>query len=284
MKLFSVLLLVLILFLPACSKRQTEKVVKLKSGLEYVDHTLGTGKEAKEGDLVQMDFSAWVVRDSTNLFGDWTKDSTKAASSMGSTKQNGRPVKLVLSNDFFVNGLDKGIVGMKEGGHRTIIIPAKLAYAGRSMPLSILPNGRLKFQIELIAVKKMTAVKRWDVDKTKFRTLKDGLKYIVVKPGDGPAIDSGDVVTLHYSGYLENGKKFDSSVEREEPLVFPYKVQKFIKGFNEGIGMMKQGEKAEFIIPPDLAYGSQSNRMIPANSTLIFDIEILKVVKRPKTK
>ena len=285
MKFFSMLvLLAIVLFIPACSKGHSEKVIKLKSGIEYMDDSLGTGKEAKKDELVQMHFSAWIVKDSTNLFEDWTKDSTKAASSIGSTRRTGGPVKFVLGNNSFVNGMDEGIEGMKEGGYRTIIIPAKLAYAGRRMPPGISPDGRLKFQVELITAKEMTAVKRWDVDKTKFRTLKDGLKYVVVKPGDGPAIDSGDVVTLHYSGYFENGKKFDSSVERGEPLVFPYKVQRLIKGFNEGIGMMKQGEKAEFIIPPDLAYGSQANSAIPANSTLIFDIEILNVAKHPKTK
>ena len=284
MKYFSILFLTLILLIPACSKQQTGKVVKLKSGLEYMDDSLGTGKEAKEGDIVQMQFSAWVVKDSTDLFEDWAKDSTKAASIIGSTRQIGRPIKFELGKNPFVNGLDEGIEGMKEGGYRTIIIPSKLAYAGRRMPPRIPPNASLKFQVELVTAKEMTAVKRWDVDKTKFKTLRDGLEYSVVKPGDGPAIDSGDVVTLHYSGYFLNGKKFDSSVERGEPLVFHYKVQRFIKGFNEGIGMMKQGEKAEFIIPPELAYGSRAYSVIPANSTLIFDIEILKVAKLPKAK
>lgn len=284
MKFLSVLLLSLILLVPACSKQQVGKVVKLKSGLEYMDDSLGTGKEAKEGNIVQMQFSAWIIKDSTDLFKDWTKDPAKATSSIGSTKQTGRPIKFVLGKNSFVNGLDEGIEGMKEGGYRTIIIPSKLAYAYGRIPPGIPSNASLKFQVELLTVKETPKVYRWDVDSTKFKTLKDGLKYVVVKPGGGPAIDSGDVVTLHYSGYFQNGKKFDSSVERGEPLVFHYKVQRLIKGFNEGIGMMKQGEKAEFIIPPDLAYGNRANRVIPANSTLIFDIEILKVAKLPKAK
>ncbi len=82
--------------------------------------------------------------------------------------------------------------------------------------------------------------------------------------------------------FLENGKKFDSSVERGEPLVIPYKQQALVKGFDEAVGMMSKGEKAEFILPPDLAYGSQGNSVIPPNSTLVFDIEILYVAKPPK--
>ncbi|MGA8263242.1 MAG: FKBP-type peptidyl-prolyl cis-trans isomerase [Ignavibacteriaceae bacterium] len=281
MKLFSSLL-VLLLFVPACSKQHTGEVVKKPSGLEFMDDTLGTGKEAKAGDLVQIHFSAWIIKDTTNLFSDWSKDSTRISSSIGSTRIHSKPVKFVLRKNSFINGLDEGIEGMKEGGYRTIIIPSKLAYGERGMPPVIPPNASLKFQVQLLQVEVVITAKRWDVDSTKFQTLKDGLKYVVVKAGDGPAIDSGDVVTLHYSGYLEGGKKFDSSIERGEPLVVPYKIQNLIKGFNEAIGLMKKGEKAEFIIPPDLAYGSRGNSVIPANSTLIFDIEILYVAKPPK--
>lgn len=278
MKLLSALL-VLLLFVPACSQQHTGEVIKLKSGLEYMDDSLGTGKEAEEGDIVQIHYSAWIIRDTTNLFRDWTKDSTRISSSIGSTKLHGRPVKIVLRKNSYINGLEGGIVGMKEGGQRTIIIPSKLGYGERGMPPVIPPNANLKFQVELLTVKNGIAVKRWKVDTTKFQTLKDGLKYAVVQKGDGPAIDSGNVVTLHYSGYLEGGKKFDSSVERGQPFVFVYKQQPLIKGFNEAIGLMKQGEKAEFIIPSDLAYGPRGNSVIPPNSTLIFDIEILFVAK-----
>lgn len=281
MKLFSALF-VLLLFVPACSKQQTGEVIKKPSGLEYMDDLLGTGKEAKEGDIVQIHYSAWIIKDTTNLFGDWTKDSTKTSSNIGNTKTQGRPVKIVLRENSYINGLEGGIVGMKEGGNRTIIIPSKLAYAEKGFPPVIPPNANLRFQVYLVEVKEGTTVKRWDVDTTKFTTLDDGLKYIVIKPGDGVSIDSGDVVSLHYSGFLERGKKFDSSVERGEPLVVPYKQQSLIKGFNEAIGMMSKGEKAEFIIPPDLAYGSRGYNIIPPNATLIFDIEILFVAKPPK--
>lgn len=280
MKLFSVL--ILILFLPACSKQHSGEVIKKPSGLEYMDDSLGTGKEAKAGNLVQVHFSAWIIKDTTNLFSDWSQDSTRIASNIGSTRANSKPVKFMLRKNSFINGLDEGIEGMKEGGYRTIIIPSKLAYGEKGLAPVIPPNASLKFQVQLVEVKVVVNAKRWEVDTTKFQTLDDGLKYAVVKSGKEPGIDSGDVVTLHYSGFLLNGKKFDSSVERGDPLVVPYKMQSFIKGFTEGIGLMKQGEKAEFIIPPDLAYGSKGNSVIPPNSTLVFDIEILYVAKPPK--
>jgi peptidylprolyl isomerase len=281
MKLLSALL-VLLLFVPACSKQRAGQVVKKPSGLEFMDDSLGSGREAKNGDLVQINFSGWIVRDSTNLFSDWTKDSTKIMSYIGSTNQTRKPMKFVLGKNSFINGIDEGIVGMKEGGYRTIIIPSKLAYGERGLPPVIPPNSDLRFQVQLIEVKDAIIVKKWDVDTTKYKTLSDGIKYAIVAPGDSAAIDSGDVVTLHYSVFLENGKKFDSSVERGEPLVFAYKEQPLVKGFNEAVGMMTKGERAEFVIPPDLAYGSQGNSVIPPNATLVFDIEILYVAKRPK--
>jgi peptidylprolyl isomerase len=281
MKLLSALM-VLLLFVPACSQQHQGQVIKKDSGLEFMDDSLGTGREAKEGDLVQIDFSGWLIKDTTNLFGDWTKDSTKIMSFIGSTSQTNKPMKFVLGKNSFINGLDEGIEGMKEGGIRTIIIPSKLAYGERGLPPIIPPNTDLKFQVQLLEVKDAIVVKKWNVDTTKYKTLSDGIKYAVVEPGDTTTIDSGDVVTLHYSVFLQNGKKFDSSVERGEPLVFPYKEQSLIKGFDEAIGMMTKGERAQFVIPPDLAYGSKGNSIIPPNATLVFDIEILYVAKPPK--
>lgn len=278
MKLIFVILVALLLVI-GCSKRPD--VIKKASGLEYADDSLGTGRAAKIGDLISIHFDAWIIKDSTNLFNDWTKDSTRLASSIGGSRIYGRPIKFVLGKDAFINGVDGGIEGMKVGGYRTIIVPAKLAYADKGFG-PIPPNSSLKFQVQLLEVKDAIVVKQWDVDSTKYKKTKDGLKYIIIEPGEGAAIDSGDVVTLHYSVFLLNGKKSDSSVERDEPLVFPYKLQKFIRGFSEGIGMLKKGGKAKLIVPPDLAYGSKGNNIIPPNSTLIFDIQILNVMKLPK--
>ncbi len=278
MKLFSIILVALLLVV-GCSKRPD--VIKKASGLEYADDSLGTGRTAKNGDLISIHFDAWIIKDSTNLFNDWTKDSTRLASSIGGSRLYGRPVKLVLGKNAFINGIDGGIEGMKVGGYRTIIVPAKLAYGDKGFG-PIPPNSSLKFQVQLLEAKDAIVVKQWEVDSTKYKKTKDGLKYVIIEPGEGAAIDSGDVVTLHYSVFLLNGKKSDSSVERDEPLVFPYKLQKFIPGFSEGIGLLKKGGKAKLIVPPDLAYGSKGNNIIPPNSTLIFDIQILNVMKLPK--
>ena len=103
-----------------------------------------------------------------------------------------------------------------------------------------------------------------------------GLMYLVLRAGDGPTPKPTDVVEVHYSGYLlADGTKFDSSVDRGTPARFP--LNRVIKGWTEGVGLMNVGAKYRFIIPSDLAYGPQGRPKIPANSTLVFDVELLAI-------
>jgi peptidylprolyl isomerase len=109
-------------------------------------------------------------------------------------------------------------------------------------------------------------------------TTKSGLKYIDVKVGDGKVAKAGDVVRVHYTGRLKNGKKFDSSVDRNEPFEFNLGVGKVIKGWDEGVAGMKEGGKRKLIIPPDLGYGSRgAGNVIPPDAELHFEVELIKV-------
>lgn len=104
-----------------------------------------------------------------------------------------------------------------------------------------------------------------------------GLKYIDLETGTGPQPESGQTVTVHYTGWLTDGKKFDSSVDRGKPLEFPIGAGYVIDGWDEGVMTMHVGGKRRLIIPPDLAYGDEDKKTIPPNSTLIFDVELLSV-------
>jgi peptidylprolyl isomerase len=108
------------------------------------------------------------------------------------------------------------------------------------------------------------------------QTTASGLRYIDEKVGDGASPKPTDNVTVNYTGWLTNGTKFDSSVDRGQPATFP--LSGVIKGWTEGLGSMKIGGKRRLIIPGALAYGAAgSPPTIPGNATLIFDVELLKI-------
>ncbi|MBV8888735.1 MAG: FKBP-type peptidyl-prolyl cis-trans isomerase [Alphaproteobacteria bacterium] len=113
--------------------------------------------------------------------------------------------------------------------------------------------------------------------------LANGLKYTDTQLGDGAVASAGKTVTVNYTGWLsrdgEKGRKFDSSLDRNEPFSFKLGGGEVIKGWDEGVAGMKVGGKRTLIIPPELGYGPRGGGggAIPPNATLIFDVELLKV-------
>lgn len=105
-----------------------------------------------------------------------------------------------------------------------------------------------------------------------------GLQYIETEAGTGATPKRGQRVSVHYKGQLENGKEFDNSFKRGQPIEFMLGMGKVIPGWDEGIGLMKVGGKATLIIPPNLGYGSRgAGGVIPPNAVLIFDVELVDV-------
>lgn len=110
-------------------------------------------------------------------------------------------------------------------------------------------------------------------------TTASGLKYVDLVVGTGPTPQRGQTVVVHYTGTFENGSKFDSSLDRGEPLSFPIGMSRVIRGWDEGLMTMKVGGKRRLIIPPGLAYGERGagGGVIPPNATLIFEVELLNI-------
>ncbi len=110
-------------------------------------------------------------------------------------------------------------------------------------------------------------------------TTSSGLKYTDMVPGSGASPKKGDVVKVHYTGWLTDGKKFDSSVDRGQPFEFTLGVGQVIKGWDEGVSTMKVGGKRKLVIPSELGYGVRGagGGLIPPNATLVFEVELLGI-------
>ena len=134
---------------------------------------------------------------------------------------------------------------------------------------------KLEKQAEETAKKAKEAI---DALKKGANVTSSGLAYKIIKKGTGAKAEAGKTVSVHYTGKLSNGTKFDSSYDRNQPIEFELGRGRVIKGWDEGISLLNVGSKATFIIPPDLAYGARgAGGVIPPNATLIFDVELVEI-------
>jgi peptidylprolyl isomerase len=117
-----------------------------------------------------------------------------------------------------------------------------------------------------------------EVDEADYVTTDSGLKYYDLEVGDGASPQAGQGVAVHYTGWLEDGTKFDSSLDRGQPFTFALGMRQVIPGWDEGVATMKVGGRRQLVIPPELGYGAQgAGGVIPPNATLIFEVELLAV-------
>lgn len=152
--------------------------------------------------------------------------------------------------------------------------------------ISSLPNYRLSLPIlglafaflffaSHVSANPNTTYLKENAAKSGVQVTKSGLQYRVIEPGTGKSPTKSDTVSVHYKGKLIDGTQFDSSYDRGQPASFG--VTQVIPGWTEGLQLMKEGAKYEFVIPSSLGYGTLGTGTIPAGATLIFEVELLKV-------
>lgn len=234
-----------------------------ENGLQYIEIEPGTGEQAKAGDIVSVHYVGTL------------EDGTEFDNSLN----RGEPIEFALGKGMVIPGWDEGVALMKVGGKATLIIPPELAYGSRGAGGVIPPNATLTFDVELVSTKPgppgapeaPTAVAEAD-----YTVTPSGLKHFDLVKGSGALPVVGSNVVVHYTGWLTNGTKFDSSLDRGQPFSFPLGQQRVIAGWDEGVASMTGGTVRQLVIPPHLGYGERgAGGVIPANATLIFEVELL---------
>ena len=138
----------------------------------------------------------------------------------------------------------------------------------------VFENARAKREEEA----KKTAQEALDKLAAGFDQTDSGLRYKIIQKGSGAQAEKGKSVSVHYEGSLDNGQVFDSSYRRKDPITFTLGIGQVILGWDEGIALLKEGDKARFVIPSYLGYGEHgAGGVIPPNATLVFDVELVKV-------
>ncbi|MDP7008165.1 MAG: M3 family metallopeptidase [Phycisphaerales bacterium] len=236
-----------------------------ESGLQWwvIDEGDTSARQPKPTDLVKVHYSGWL------------EDGTKFDSSV----DRGQPATFPLNR--VIPGWTEGLGNMHVGASYKLRIPAHLAYGSRGRP-SIPPDSTLIFDVELIDIMdyaKVPPMEQLPGDPVtgEATTSDSGLSWYDMKEGGGPQpAGATSTVEVHYTGWLNDGTKFDSSVDRGQTISFP--LNGVIAGWTEGVGSMHVGGKRKLVIPSNLGYGPNGMPpVIPGGATLIFDVELVSV-------
>ena len=257
----------LLVLLAACGSTtnggiEEGEVVTTDSGLQYEQIVKGDGPSPQPGDVVTVQYRG-MLEDGTEF---------------DSSYSRGEPAILPIGVGRVIEGWEEGIPMMNVGGKARLTIPPELAYGEEGAGNVIPPNATLIFEVELLDIQPGSPAAPTEVDEADYVTTDSGLKYYDLQVGDGASPQPGQTAVVHYTGWLEDGTKFDSSLDRAEPFSFTVGAGRVIQGWDEGVATMKVGGKRQLVIPPELGYGEGgAGNTIPPNATLIFEVELLEV-------
>ena len=268
---------------------QAQKAVKYSksktSGLSYVMHKSNKGPKLKLDDVVTLNLKYITSKDSI-VFDSW---------------KMGKPIQLKIAKASFKGDLMDGLSLLSVGDSASFLINADSLFTktfAAPRPAFIDSSSFLSFTVKIISTTTDAALKAEELKAEKENAMKEnemiakyiaekqitpsksssGLMYIISEPGTGEQAQAGKTVKVHYTGRLLDGTKFDSSLDRSDPIEFKLGQGMVIKGWDEGIALLKVGGKALLIIPSNLAYGSRgAGGVIPPFSPLTFEVELVSV-------
>ena len=236
-------------------------IITTTSGLRYTVVEPGDGIMLISGMRVRIHYNGFFEKDMSIFDSSW---------------QRGEPIDFTLGKGMVIKGWEEGIAKLRVGDKARLWVPYELAY-GEQGRGPIPPASNLIFDVEVIDPEEVKRPQPYNVAGKDTLETESGLRYIIVNEGTGEQAKEGQVVTVHYTGFLMNGNIFDSSIERGQPFRFLLGRRQVIAGWDEGVALMKPGAEYRFIVPPGLAYGERATGPIPANATLVFDVELLNV-------
>lgn len=263
-------------------------VAPLPSGLYFIETQKGNNQKPKVGDYGKINFKVSTI-DGRVLY---------------STYDQGQPMMWENGRDFDNKGVTEALGLMSKGSKASIIVPSSLAFGEQGRGQMIPPYTTLLYDLELVDIMTKAQMEKEQADQQrkaneeiekakkeeagklqsylksnniKVAPTASGLYYIETKKGTGEQAATGKTVKVHYTGTLLDGTKFDSSVDRGEPFSFVLGQGQVIRGWDEGIALMKEGGKARLVIPSQLAYGENGRQSIPPSATLVFDVELIDV-------
>lgn len=223
------------------------------SGLEYVELEAGTGPMPQPGDMVSVHYTGTL------------EDGTEFDSSIGR-----EPFSFTLGQGQVIPGWDEGIALMNEGGKARLIIPSELGY-GPSGSGPIPPDATLIFEVELLEVR--ATPKLTDIAEEDYTITESGLKYYIFEQGSGATPQMGDLVTVDFELWLEDGTFLDSTIDRGTPYTFLLGSASSLPGLDEGMVLLQEGGRAQLTLPPQLADGS--------GATYVFEVTLLETEAPP---
>jgi peptidylprolyl isomerase len=240
----------------------TADMTTTASGLQYVIETEGDGATPEAGAVVQVHYEGKLA------------DGTIFDSSY----ERNEPIAFPLGQGLVIPGWDEGVSLLSVGSKAKLIVPPELAYGEFGAVGVIPPNATLYFEVELVDILPGSPEAPMAVADSDFVTTDSGLKYYELAAGDGATPEPGQLVAVHYTGWLEDGTKFDSSLDWGQPFIFPLGEQMVIPGWDEAVSTMKVGDQRQLVVPPELAFGETGiDGLIPPNSTLIFEVELVEI-------